>query len=112
MISSTKGRRDLVRGTEGVLASALMFGFRRRKLSMHLGQPSYFESGSLNLNVPYQRMAGGGVRFREKKINLRAAQRPVEMRLLYGDDMSRFGLRVEKHAGTPSEITLGFFSRF
>jgi hypothetical protein len=113
LVSSAKGRRDsLVRGTQGVLASAFMLGFRHRKAGFQIGQPSYFESGSLSLNVPYQRIAGGGVRFKQRKIDLRSEHRPVEMRLYYGDETTRFGLRTQKHDGVPTSYSLGYITKF
>ena len=77
-----------------------------------LGQPTYFEAGHMHLSLPYRRNADGKVFFKTRKFNLRGAQRPVEIKLLFGDASGQFGLRIEKPSGSPAEFSLGYKSRF
>ena len=51
-----------------------MFGFRKRKLSVKIGQPTYFERGHLRLHLPHKRLADGTVQFHQKPFALSAPQ--------------------------------------
>lgn len=103
---------SLVRGTKGALSSALMLGFQRGNFNAKIGQPTFFESGSLNLSLPYRRRADGSVVFKSHDFSLAAPQRPLEMRLLYHHKGGQWGARFEKHAGAPLRVSLGYLQRF
>ena len=105
-------RADAVRGTTGALASAYALTLKRGALHMALKQPTYFELGDLRLNAPVKRLAGGDVVFEKRDFALRGAHRPLEVSLVYGDTMAKFGLRIETPNGHDVTAGFGYFRRF
>jgi len=56
--------------------------------------------------------ACGGVVFEKRDFALRAAHRPLEVSLVYGDAMARIGLRIETPDGHDVTAGFGYFRRF
>lgn len=106
------GEESLLRGTDRALASSAVIALRRRNLAIEVRQPTYFETGVLNLALPYKRQADGSVLFTSKEFSLSAPHRPVEMRLLYETRLGRLGMQIAKHADLPTEVSLGLIKSF
>ena len=103
----------LTRGTKkGALASSFSVELKSDTLSMTLKQPTYFELGDLNLNVPVRPLAGGGVVFEKRAFSLQAPTRPFEISVLHGDDMARIGMKIETQTGHEIKAGFGYFRRF
>jgi hypothetical protein len=112
-LSQLHGARDsLLMGSTRAVATSLSLAWERASLRFLLRQPTYFETGELQLSLPYKRVAGGGVLFRDKPFSMQAPQRPFEMAILRVTDRHQFGLRLEKQAGLPKQISLGVIRRF
>jgi hypothetical protein len=112
-LSQLHGARDsLLMGSTRAVATSLSLAWERASLRFLLRQPTYFETGELQLSLPYKRVVGGGVLFRDKPFSMQAPQRPFEMAILRVTDRHQFGLRLEKQAGLPKQISLGVIRRF
>ncbi len=109
---SSGGSSSLVGGMERAVASSFGFGVHHGALSLEVKQPTFFETGTINLNVPYKRLAGGEVLFQQKDIPIRGSVRPFEVSLMHNTATLGFGVHVEKHANRPVETTFELMHRF
>ncbi len=103
-------QNSLVLGAEGAVASAFDIGVNYGKLKALISQPTYFESGELNLRLPYRRLQSGAVQFEDTDIALRGATRPLSLSLTYQHRLGSFGLRADKLSDAPTHF--GFAWRY
>ena len=99
---------SLIRGTERAVSSAFDKALNYENFNLQLSQPTYFETGILKLSRPERRREDGSVVFRNDEISLRSPERPVLLSLTREGDASRFGLKVEKHSGLPTQYKLAY----
>lgn len=103
---------SLIRGTERAVSSAFDVALNYENFNLQLSQPTYFETGILKLSRPERRREDGSVVFRNDEISLRSPERPVLLSLTREGDASRFGLKVEKHSGLPTQYKLAYQLKF
>lgn len=102
----------LVHGTKGALASSFGLHLQQGDVALSLKQPTFFEHGTLRLNVPVRRIAGGGMIFEKRDFSMRGAQRPFELKLTKGDALARIGLKLDVSDARRVKLGLGYFRRF
>lgn len=112
-LSQLHGAPDsLLSGSTRAVASSLSLAWQYQQMRFSLRQPTYFETGELSLSLPYRRLAGGGILFRQKRFALQAEQRPLQVALVHEAPTHQLGIKLEKQAGLAREIQLAFVKRF